>query len=117
MLFKKETCSRSTVRTQNEEKYADSMETVYNSLEIMFNDPEEFIVLSLEDSKVKHGIQYIQSAWTANGIVVQLGIEEKGGIKLVERFVSMIECEKIFKKFFETSEVENVKDYSDVQFK
>lgn len=117
MLFKREACNRSTVRTQNKEKYADSLDDVYASLGILFNDPEEFIVLTLEDSKVKHGIQYIQSAWTADGLTVQAGVEEKGMIRLVEKYISPFECEKIYKKFFETSEVENIKDYSEVKFK
>lgn len=117
MIFKKEAYSKSTVRTQNEEKYADNWETVFECLEELFNDSDEFVVLTLADDNVKHGIQYIQSAWTADGLTVQLGVEEKDGIRLVERFVSMVECENIFKRFFETSEVENVKDYSEVQFK
>ena len=116
MLFKKEACAKTTVRTQNKLMHPKTLDDVYASLGILFNDPEEFIVLTLEDSKVKHGIQYIQSAWTADGLTVQAGVEENGMIRLVEKYISLFECEKIYKKFFETSEVDNIKEYTEVQF-
>lgn len=117
MLFNKEACAKTTVRTQNKLVHPKTIDDVYASLGILFNDPEEFVVLTLADSKVKHGVQYIQSAWTADGLTLQAGVVENGKIRLVEKYISPFECEKIYKKFFETSEVENIKDYTEVQFK
>lgn len=115
MLFENSKCERSTVRTQYEEKAADSWETVQGCLDELFEDADDFVVLELAD--IKYNIRYIQSAWTTRGFTVQLGIEEKDGTRLVEKYCSQEECVEIFRKFFETSKVDKVKDYSEVQFR
>lgn len=117
MLFNKTECMRSTVRTQCEEKTADCWETVLGCLEELFDDADEFVVLSLADKDIKHNVRFVQSAWTTRGLTVQLGIEEKNGTRLVEKFCSQEECAEIFRKFLETSKVEDIKSYSEVKFK
>ena len=115
MLFEKTENTRSTVRNQCDEVPADSWETVREFLNIMFNDEDkdEFVVLSLAGTQP---IRYVQSAWTKNGLVVQLGIDEENGTRLVEKFCSEEECVKIFHEFYDTSNVSNIKEYSEVQF-
>ena len=116
MLFDKDKNERSTVRTQNWEKNADTLDDVFASLGVLFNDHDEFVVLTLEDSKIKHGIQYIQSAWAGNELTLQAGVIENGKIRLMETIISPFDCEKIYEKFFETSEVDNIKDFTEVKF-
>lgn len=115
MLFKKTKCEQSTVRTLCEEKAADSWDTVLGCLDELFDDTDEFVVLTL--AEIKHNIRYVQSAWTTRGLTVQLGIEEKDGTRLVEKYCSQEECIGIFRKFYETSKVENIKSYGEVKFK
>ncbi len=115
MLFKKSKCERSTVRSQNEEKNADRWKIVLDFLNRLFDEPEdEFVVLTL--ANIKHNIRYVQSTWTSQGLIVQLGIEENGGTRLVEKYCSEEECIEIFRKFYETSDVADIKDYSEVEF-
>ncbi len=114
MLFKKTDCERSTVRNQCDEIYADSWETVLDFLNKMFDDPEEFVVLSL--AEIKHNIRYVQSALVTNGLTVQLGIEEENGTRLVEKLCSEAECIEIFREFYNTTNVVNINEYSEVKF-
>lgn len=114
MLFEKTICERSTVRNQCEEMPADSWETVLDLINEMLDDHDEFVVLTL--AEISHNIRYVQSTWTIDGLVVQLGVEEENGTRLVEKYCSEEECVEIFRKFFETSKVENIKDYNEVKF-
>lgn len=115
MLFKKSKCERSTVRSQNEEKAANRWKTVQDFLNRLFDEPEdEFVVLTLAD--IKHNIRYVQSTWTPDGLIVQLGIEEDGGTRLVEKNCSEEECVEIFREFYDTSNVPDIQDYSEVKF-
>lgn len=116
MLFNKEACAKTTIRTQRKLMHPRTLDDINASLGILFNDPEEFIVLTLADSKVTHGVQYIQSAWTADGLTLQAGVVENGKIRLVEKVIPMFDCEKIYKKFFETSEVDDLKNFTEVKF-
>lgn len=115
MLFTKSECTRSTVRTSSEEKDADRWETVLGCLNELFAFEDDFVVLTLAD--IRHNIRYVQSALMAQGLIVQLGIEEEHGTRLVEKICSAEECLEIFRRFFETSEVKNIDSYSEVKFK
>lgn len=114
MLFEKSKPERSTVRNQCEEADADNWETVLGFLNQLIDEPYEFVVLSLAETK--SNIRFIQSAWVANGLTVQLGIEEENGTRLVEKLCSEAECVEIFRRFYDTSTVENINEYSDVKF-
>lgn len=116
MLFNLDKQERSTIHTQNGGRQAKTMDDVNACLGVLFNNRDEFVVLTLADSKIKHGIQYIQSAWTADGLTLQAGVIENGKIRLVEKIISPFDCEKIYKKFFETSEVDNIKEFTEVRF-
>ena len=116
MLFNLESCAKTTIRTQNKLVHPKTLDHVNACLGILFNDPEEFVVLTLADSKVTHGVQYIQSAWTADGLTLQAGVVENGKIRLVEKIIPMFECENIYKKFFETSEVDDLENFTEVKF-
>lgn len=114
MLFEKSKPERSTVRNQCEEVSAESWETVLGFLNQLIDDPDEFVVLSL--AEIKSNVRFIQSAWTAKGLTVQLGIEEENGTRLVEKLCSEAECIEIFRKFYDTSFVDNVSEYREVKF-
>lgn len=81
----------------------------------MFGNEDEFVILTLAD--IKHNVRYVQACYNDDGIVVQLGIEVEGGIKLVEKItLSEEECVDIFRGFYETSNVKDVEHYTEVQF-
>lgn len=115
MLFEKTKTERSTVRNQCEEVSADSWEAVLGFLDkLLYDDPSEFIVLSL--AEITGSVRFVQSAWVAKGLTVQLGIEEENGTRLVEKICSEKECVEIFRRFYDTSTVENINEYSEVRF-
>lgn len=114
MLFEKTKCERSTVRTQYEEKFADRWETVFDCISEMLDDSDGFVTLTLAD--IKHNIRYVQSALVSDGLTVQLGIEEENGTRLVEKLCSENECIEIFREFYNTTNVANINEYSEVKF-
>ncbi len=83
-------------------------------LQIMFDDYDQFITLSLTEAI--DGIRYIQACQVPNGITVQLGLEEKDGTKLVEKICSQGECQDIFRDFYEMGVVYNREQYKPVEF-
>lgn len=91
-----------------------SWETVENCLLDMFEDADEFVVLTLEE--IHHQIRYVQAAQIKEGIIVQLGIEEGDHTRLVEKECTKEECCEIFQKFYNSSYVQDVEQYKPVQF-
>lgn len=115
MLFEKSKTERSTVRNQCEEMSADSWELVRSFLiEMLYDDPSEFVVLSL--AEITSNIRFVQCALVSEGLTVQLGIEEENGTRLVEKICSEAECVEIFRRFYETSMVDNVSEYREVKY-
>lgn len=115
MLFEKTENTRSTVRNQCDEVPADRWETVREFLNIMFNDEnkDEFVVLSLAGTQP---IRYVQSAWTKNGLVVQLGIDEENGTRLIEKNCSEEECADIFREYYDAKNISNISEFNEVKF-
>lgn len=91
-----------------------SWETVENCLLDMFEDADEFVVLTLEE--IHHQIRYVQAAQIKEGVIVQLGIEEGDHTRLVEKECTKEECCEIFQKFYNSSYVQDVEQYKPVQF-
>lgn len=115
MLFKNTKCTMpKNVRTQYDEMPADSWEIVCDCLDEMFEDDDDFVVLTL--AEISHNVRYVQARQQDDGIIVQLGVEVEGGTKLVEKLFSEEECVEIFREFYETSNVKNVEQYTEVQF-
>ena len=75
---------------------------------------DEFVVLTLVD--IKHNIRYVQSADVGEKFTVQLGIEEENGTRLVEKLCSESEVIEIFHEFFNTTNVANIDEYTEVEF-
>lgn len=114
MLFEKTKTERPTVRNQCEEGSADCWETVLDFLNKMFDDPEDFVVLSL--AEIKYNVGFVQAAQVGGWLTVQLGIEDENGTRLVEKLCSEEECVKIFREFYNTTNVANIDEYSEVKF-
>ena len=115
MLFGKPKYTSSTVRTQFEEKSADSWQTVLECINYMFDEGgDEFVVLTLVD--IKYDIRYVQSAPVGEEFTVQLGVEEENGTRLVEKLCSESEVIEIFHEFFNTTNVLNIDEYTEVEF-
>lgn len=103
------------IGTQEGERAANSWDDVMDGINEMFEYEDEFVVLTL--ANISHDVRYIQSVYGDDGITIQLGVEVEGGIKLVEKTgLSEEECVEIFREFYETSNVQNVEQYTEVPF-
>ncbi len=115
VTFGKVICNaKHTVRTQEIEKTAPSWHMVEECLWDMFEDADEFVVLTVGDAR--YHIRFIQAAQIAEGITVQLGIEEGEHTRLVEKTCSEDECMEIFQRFYDSSQVQDVERYTPVEF-
>ena len=109
------TCQSPTVLgSQNGELRNVSWQQVEDGLEEVFDDSNQFLVLTLQE--IRHNIRFVQAAQCDQGIVVQLGIEKDNATKLVEKICSEWECTDIFKEFYNSSAVKNPQDYTPVEF-
>ena len=115
MLFGKPKYTSSTIRTQYEEKSADKWETVLDCINNMIDEGgDEFVVLTLVD--IGHSIRYVQSAPVGELFTVQLGVEEENGTRLIEKLCPEEEVIEIFREFFNTTNVANIDEYTEVEF-
>lgn len=115
VTFKTEPCPSPTVLgSQNGELHNVSWQQVEDGLEDVFDDNNQFLVLTLQ--KIKHNIRYVQATQCDDGIVVQLGMENNNTTKLVEKICSEQECIDIFREFYGSSAVKNLQDYTPVKF-
>ena len=115
ITFQKTICPADrTVRTQEIEEMSPSWELVAECLWNMFEDEDEFVVLTTADAR--SGVRFVQAAQIKDGITVQLGIEEGTNTRLVEKTCSEIECGDIFRDFYHTSHVKDVEKYHPVEF-
>lgn len=109
------TCISPTVLgSQNGERHNVSWQQVEDGLEDVFDDSDQFLVLTLQD--ISHNIRYVQATQCDEGIVVQLGIEENNATRLVEKICTQQECIDIFQEFYRSSFVKNVQEYKPVEF-
>ena len=102
------------VGTQDVERTAASWEMVEDCLWDMFEDKDQFVVLTVADARC--GVRYVQAAQIEGGIIVQLGLEEGDHIRLVERQYSEAECLRIFQEFYQSSKVRHIEKYTPVEF-
>ena len=75
----------------------------------MFGDDNQFVTLTLTNAD--YGVRYIQACRLQKGISIQLGIEEDGRTKLVEKVGEQEECLEIFRTFYETGFVYRQEEY------
>lgn len=116
VTFGKLICNeKRTVRTQEIEKNNPSWDMVEDCLWNMFEDDDEFVVLSVANAC--DNIRYVQATQITDGIIVQLGIEDDSSTRLVEKPCTEDECRNIFHEFYQSSHVQNVEEYRPVAFK
>ena len=115
IAFRTEPCLSPTVLgSQDGELHNVSWQQVEDGLEDVFDDSNQFLVLTLQ--KIKHNIRYVQTTQCDDGIVVQLGVENNNTTELVEKICSEHECIDIFREFYSSSAVKNLQDYTPVKF-
>lgn len=113
--FAKTACqSPRHVRMQTIDKPATCWEFVEDCLWEMFDDPDEFVTLTIED--IKEHVRFVQAVLHEDQTIVQLGIEENDHTRLVEKICPQRECMDIFRKFYETTRVTGLEDYTPVEF-
>lgn len=109
------TCISPTVLgSQDGEKHNVSWQQVADGLEDVFEDSNQFLVLTLQD--IRYDIRYVQATQSDEGIIVQLGIEKDNTTRLVEKLCSEQECVDIFQEFYRSSFVKNTEEYTPVEF-
>ena len=87
-----------------------SKEDVKKCMKTMYDDNEEFVVLSLP--KAINGVDFIQVYSEENGYAVQVGCVKEDGHTLVEKIYSrQMEVEEIVYKFYKYGIVDNVEQY------
>lgn len=112
--FGKVSCSEAYVENQDGKSKADSWMTVQDYIYKMFDDSDQFVILTLANSA--YNIRYVQAVQVEGGINVQIGIEEGDNTKLVEKICSEEECIDIFQEFYESSYVCGIEQYTPVKF-
>ncbi len=90
-----------------------SRQDVEEYIQMMFDDGDQFITLSIPSAR--YGIRYIQACRADKGIDVELGLEEDDQTKLICKICSEEECRKIFHEFFDTANVCDRKGYKPIQ--
>lgn len=92
----------------------------FNHTEIMeyihkiIDDNQQFVMLELP--RANYGIRYVQACVNNGKISVELGIEEDGQTRLVEKSCDEEECRKIFLEFFDWGYVNDLEKYRPVEF-
>lgn len=81
-------------------------------LDEAFENDEQFLTLSLE-KPLYDGVYFVQAARLPDrSISVQVGIEDDGGTKLVEKTMDEVSCAKIMIFFLETARVQDIESYT-----
>lgn len=80
-------------------------EDVKRYLDMMFQDDEEFVTLTLD--RVIDGVRFMQACSTQSGYMVELGIEDESGVSVMETKCDKKAVEKYFKNFYSTGTVLN----------
>lgn len=81
-------------------------------LQSMYDDADQFVVLTLPEAR--DVIRYVQACQVPEGIIVQLGIEHKGGVSLHEKLCSREETDAVFAKFLAEGTVEDRESFTEV---
>lgn len=116
VVFGKTICNvPRNVRTQEVDRPVDSWKEVAGYILDMFEDEDEFVVLIV--GELLHQIRYVQATQVSSGIIVQVGIEEGEQTRLVEKECTQEECMNIFRVFYESALVQNLEEYSPVEFR
>lgn len=102
------------LKTQESERAVDSWDEVEDGIWGMLEDENEFVVLTV--GELLHQVRYVQAAQISDGIIVQLGIEEGGQTRLVEKKCTQEECLNIFREFYDSALVHNIEMYTPVKF-
>ena len=80
----------------------------------MVENPDFYMILTLPNAL--HGIRYVQACECRGVIDVQLAVEKRDHVRLVERLCTPGECFDIFRKFYDTGEVDKRWKYRPVRF-
>lgn len=80
-------------------------EDVKRYIEMMFQDDEEYVTLTLD--RVIDGVRFMQACSAQSGYMVQLGIEDESGFSLAELKCDKKAVQKYFKNFFNSGTVLN----------
>lgn len=104
-----------TLSNQNGGLSNPTKEDLKSYLDCLFDEDDQFITLTL--AKAKNGVRFVQATFAGTKLIVQLGLEENDKTYLVEKVcVGSKECVDIFYQFYDFGIVENINEYTPVQF-
>lgn len=92
-----------------------SYQDVEECLQMMFEDGDQFIILSVPSAR--YGIRFVQACRVDQGIDVELGLEGDDQTKLICKMCSEEECRGIFREFFDTANVHDRKGYEPIRIR
>lgn len=104
-----------TLSNQNGTICNPTKEDLKNYLNCLFDEDDQFITLTLP--KAKNGVSFVQATFAKTKLIVQLGLEKNDTTYLVEKVcTSSKECVDIFYQFYNFGNIENINEYTPVQF-
>ena len=90
------------------------IDEITEAIRVTRKNPDYYLILTLPNAI--HGIRYVQACECDGTLDVQLAIEKKKYVKLVEKLCEEPECIDIFVRFFDTGEVDDLHVYKPVLF-
>lgn len=102
------------LETQDGSRADFDFSAVESCLRELYRDADQFVTLTLADAP--HGIRYVQACQVNGDIDVQLGLEENGRTRLVEKLCSPAECTAIFQRFYGHADADALDTYRPVEF-
>ena len=90
------------------------IDEINEAIRVTRENPDYFLMLTLPNAI--YGIRYIQACECDGLMDVQLAIEKKKYVMLVEKLCDEPECRDIFAHFFDTGKVDGLRSYRPVRF-
>ena len=110
-----EGCVGNKLENQNGVKENATLGDLELFLQLMLDDPNQFVILTVQNPC--YGVSYVQAARVEKNVIdVELGLEQDGKTKLVQKNCTEEECRAIMTEFFNSTYVENVDSYKPMQF-
>lgn len=89
-------------------------EEVKRYLDMMFQDDEEFVTLTLVEAV--DGVRFMQACSAQSGYTVELGIEDESGVSVIETKCDKKAVQKHFKEFFTCGKVADRDKFTPTEF-
>lgn len=102
-----------TLRNQTAELDNFTDEDIIDFLEYLYDDYDDFVVLSAEDEPIDN-VSFVQAFWNKTILHTEIGVQTAGNpkITLYEKNMSMEDGKKLFLDFFHGKWSGNISDFT-----